>query len=118
LRWGPPEPSYFRIGFGDPDRGTGGSVVAITAVYWTTHPHEITDDDIRHALAHPAYVGDDPGAVDEDTGMTLVLGPDHAAHRLELAALVADDGTVIVVHAMPMRSKYAHLWTGERRSRR
>lgn len=83
----------------------------------TARRHGISDDDIRHALTHPGYVGDDPDALDEDTPMTLILGPDRAGNRLELAALVADDGTVVVVHAMSMRVKYAHLWPGERRSR-
>jgi len=49
--------------------------------------------------------------------MTLFLGPDCAGNRLELVALVADDGTVVVVHAMSMRAEYAHLCSGERRSR-
>ncbi|MHB1928995.1 MAG: hypothetical protein ACYCUG_06165 [Acidimicrobiales bacterium] len=80
--------------------------------------HGVSDDDIRHALAHPGYVGDDPDALDDDTSMTLILGPDRAGNRLELAALVADDGTVVVVHAMPMRAKYAQLWPRERRTRR
>ena len=83
----------------------------------TARRHGVGDEDIRHALMHPAYVGDDPDALDEDTPMTLMLGPDCAGHRLEPAALVADDGTVVVVHAMSMRAKYAHLWSGERRSR-
>ncbi|MHB1488085.1 MAG: hypothetical protein ACYCZM_11100 [Acidimicrobiales bacterium] len=84
----------------------------------TARRHGVGDEDIRHALIHPAYVGDDPDALDPDTPMTLVLGSDHAGNRLELAALIADDGTVVVVHAMPMRAKYAHLWSGERRTRR
>ena len=83
----------------------------------TARRHGISDDDIRHALAHPGYVGDDPDGLDDDTPMTLILGPDRAGNRLELAALVADEGTVVVVHAMSMRAKYAHLWSGERRSR-
>ena len=93
----------------------------------TARRHGISDDDIRHALAHPGYVGDDPDALhctalhctalDEGTPMTLILGPGRAGNRLELAALMADDGTVVVVHAMSMRAKYAHLWPGERRSR-
>ncbi len=83
----------------------------------TARRHGISDGDIRHALAHPGYVGGDPDALDEDTPMTLILGPDRAGNRPELAALVADDGTVVIVHAMSMRAKYAHLWSGERRSR-
>ena len=58
----------------------------------TARRHGISDDDIRHALAHPGYVGDDHDALDEDTPMTLILGPDRAGNRLELAALVADEG--------------------------
>ena len=83
----------------------------------TARRQGVGDEDIRHAVMHPAYVGDDPDALDPDIPMTLFLGPDHAGNRLELAALIADDGTVVVVHAMPMRAKYAHLWPGERRSR-
>ena len=84
----------------------------------TARRHGVSDDDIRHALAHPSYVGDDPDALDDEASMVLVLGPDRAGNQLELAALVADDGTVVVVHAMPMRAKYAHLWPGGRRTRR
>jgi hypothetical protein len=84
----------------------------------TARRHGVGDEDIRHALMHPAYVGDDPDALDPNIPMTLILGSDHAGNRLELAALIADDGTVVVVHAMPMRTKYAHLWPGERRTRR
>lgn len=84
----------------------------------TARRHGITDEDIRHALGHPAYVGDDPDAFDEDTAMALILGPDYAGNRLELAALMADDDTLVVVHAMAMRPKYAHLWLGEGRPRR
>ena len=62
-------------------------------------------------------MGDNRQALDEDTPMTLILGADRAGNRLEMAALVADDGTVVVVHAMSMRAKYAHLRPGERRSR-
>ncbi|MHB1713077.1 MAG: hypothetical protein ACYCV7_17095 [Acidimicrobiales bacterium] len=42
----------------------------------------LLDEDIRHALMHPAYVGDDPDALDPDTPMTLVLGSDHVGNRL------------------------------------
>ena|GEM_PF-3411512 len=66
----------------------------------TVRCHGISDDDVRHTPVHPGYVGDDPDALDEDTPMTLILGPDRDSHRLEPAALVADDGTVVVVHAM------------------
>ncbi len=83
----------------------------------TARRHGIRDDEIWHALAHPGYVGDDPDALDKDTPMTLILGPNRVGNRLELAALVADDGTVVVGHATSMRAKYAHLWPGERRSR-
>lgn len=84
----------------------------------TARRHGVGDEDIRRALMHPTYVGDDPDALDLDTPMTLILGSDRAGNRLELAALIADDGTVVAVHAMPMRPKYAHLWSGERRTRR
>jgi len=58
---------------------------------------------------HLAFVDND---ADAECGIdaVLALGPDQAGLPLELAVVVGDDGDVLVVHAMRMRAKYAHLW--------
>jgi hypothetical protein len=71
--------------------------------------HGVPDDDIRHAVDHLAYLDND---ADAETGIdaVLALGPDRTGLPVELALVVGDDGDVVVVHAMRMRAKYAHLW--------
>jgi hypothetical protein len=66
------------------------------------------DDDIRPAVVHALYVGDDG----DDFDKTLYLGPDRAARLLEIVVVVRADGTELVIHAMKMRQTYAALLTG------
>lgn len=71
--------------------------------------HGVPENDIRHAVDHLAFMDDD---ADAEAGIdaVLALGPDRAGLPLELALVGGDDGDVVVVHAMRMRAKYAHLW--------
>jgi hypothetical protein len=39
----------------------------------------------------------------------LLIGPDTAGNLLEVVVLIIAEGTQIVIHAMPMRDKYARL---------
>jgi hypothetical protein len=39
----------------------------------------------------------------------LLIGPDTAGNLLEVVVLITVEGTQIVIHAMPMRDKYARL---------
>ena len=43
---------------------------------------------------------------DQDGGKVLYLGPDHSGNMLEVVSVLRDDGTEIVIHAMPMRRSY------------
>jgi hypothetical protein len=55
---------------------------------------------------------DDDADAEAGIDAVLALGPDRAGLPLELALVVGDDGdVVVVVHAMRMRAKYAHLWS-------
>jgi len=58
-----------------------------------------------HAVEHAVAVED----VGEDPDRWLVIGPDRAANLLELVVLVTDDGSQLIIHAMPMRPKYRRL---------
>lgn len=69
--------------------------------------HGVADDDIRHAVANAMAIDDQ----DDDT--RLYLGPSTTGGLLEIATLVRDDGTELVIHAMAMRSKYRRLLPGE-----
>ncbi len=85
-------------------------VDAYGRVIGSARRHGVPDDDIRHAVDHLAFMDDD---ADAEAGIdaVLALGPDRAGLPLELALVVGDDGDVVVVHAMRMRAKYAHLWS-------
>ena len=61
------------------------------------------DDDIAHAVAHALV------AADEEAGKVLYLGADRAGNLLEVVAVVREDGTEVVIHAMRMRRIYEPL---------
>lgn len=52
---------------------------------------------------------------DLDDDACLFLGPSRTGALLEVVALIRDDGSTFVIHAMPMRSKYQRLLPGEAR---
>jgi hypothetical protein len=45
----------------------------------------------------------------EDPDRWLLIGPDTAGNLLEVVVLISVEDTQIVIHAMPMRDKYARL---------
>ena len=49
---------------------------------------------------------------DQDDDLRLYLGPARSADLLEIIAIVRDDGSELVIHAMKMRSKYQRLLPG------
>jgi hypothetical protein len=62
--------------------------------------HGIRDEDMLHAIRHPARVV--PG-----DGRDLVIGADRAGRLLEVVVLDDDpDEEPIVIHAMPLRPKF------------
>lgn len=61
--------------------------------------HEVSDEDMLHALAHPIRV------FDLDDGFTLLVGADPAGRLLEVG-VVEGDTALVVVHAMPARRKF------------
>jgi hypothetical protein len=61
--------------------------------------HGISDDDIRHAFAHPIRV------FELDEGLVMLIGASAAAAPLEIGVVEATTGPVIV-HAMPAREKF------------
>jgi hypothetical protein len=76
-------------------------------IYHSAHKHGVVDDDIAHAVDHALAVGE------QDDGKVLYLGPDRAGNLLEVVSVARDDGSEIVIHAMPMRSKYEPFLRGE-----
>ena len=67
--------------------------------------HGVADQDILHALDHALAIED----AGEDPDRWLLIGPDTAGNLLEMVVLITVEGTRIVIHAMPMRDKYARL---------
>lgn len=75
--------------------------------------HGVSDEDVLHAIDQLVVeyeVGDD-----DPPRRWLVFGPNRAGLMLELIVLVFDDGAEMVIHAMPMRSKYEELLPGGER---
>jgi hypothetical protein len=76
-------------------------------IHGSARRHGVDEDDIRHAVTH-AMVSDDQ---DDDT--RLYLGPSTSGVLLEVATILLDDGSELVIHAMAMRPKYRRLLPGE-----
>ncbi|MGH9246202.1 MAG: hypothetical protein ACRD29_18210 [Acidimicrobiales bacterium] len=76
-------------------------------IYRSAGKHGIADEDIRHVVEHAVAVGE------QDDGKVLYLGADRAGNLLEVVSVVRDDGSEIVIHAMPMRAKYEPFLRGE-----
>ena len=58
-----------------------------------------------HAIGH-ALAYEDAG---EDPDRLLVIGPDRAGNLLEVVVLTTREGHGLVIHAMPMRARFARL---------
>ena len=69
-------------------------------IYASARKHGIHHLDINHAVEHALATGE------QDDGKVLYLGPDRAGNMLEVVSVLRDDGTEIVIHAMPMRKRY------------
>jgi len=67
--------------------------------------HGVADQDILHAIDHALAIED----AGEDPDRWLLIGPDTAGNLLEVVVLITVEGTQFVIHAMPMRDKYARL---------
>lgn len=67
--------------------------------------HGVADRDIVHAIDHALAIED----AGEDPDRWLLIGPDTAGNLLEVVVLITAVATQIVIHAMPMRHKYAGL---------
>ncbi len=61
--------------------------------------HGVSDDDIRHAYAHPIRI------FDLDDGLTMVIGANRAAILYEIG-IVDGVPAPVVVHAMKARDKF------------
>jgi hypothetical protein len=76
-------------------------------IHGSARRHGVADDDIQHAVNNAMAIDDQ----DDDT--RLYLGPSASGALLEVVTIVRDDGTELVIHAMPMRTKYRRLLPGE-----
>ena len=72
-------------------------------IYRSARKHGIDHDDIVHAVDNALVVAE------HSDGKALYLGTDRAGNLLEVVAVVREDGTEIVIHAMRMRRIYEAL---------
>ena len=67
--------------------------------------HDMSEEDIHHAIIHPVY--DD--IQDSGDDKHLLLGFDRSMNLLEIAYNIVDEQTFKVFHAMKCRSTYYEL---------
>jgi len=76
-------------------------------IHPSAQKHGVDGKDIRHAV-------DNAMSMDEqDDNTRLYLGPARNAELLEVVAIMRDDGSELVIHAMKMRPKYRRLLPGD-----
>lgn len=75
-------------------------------IHESARRHGVDEEDIRHAVNHAMVVED------QDDETRLYLGPSRSAALLEVVTITREDGTELVIHAMPMRPKYERLLPG------
>lgn len=75
-------------------------------IHPSARTHGVADADIEHATANAMVIED------QDDDARLYLGPACNAALLEVITIVRDDRLELVIHAMPMRSKYQGLLPG------
>jgi hypothetical protein len=76
-------------------------------IHSSARKHGVDEEDIEHAIDNAMAIDDQ----DDDT--RLYLGPARNAELLEVAMLVREDGSELVIHAMTMRPKYRRLLPGD-----
>lgn len=77
------------------------TIVVEVEILESARRHGIADDDIRHAVEN-SMVG---ARSDDESGFTMLVGPDQAGNLLEVGVVVADD-IEFAVHAMRARPRY------------
>lgn len=79
-------------------------------VHRSAHKHGVAAEDTVHAAVHALTVY--PLGENDEPARELRLGPDRTGNLLELVVLMLDDGRKLIIHSMPMRSKYRNLLFG------
>lgn len=71
----------------------------------TARRHGISDEDMLHAVANSLAIED----LGQDPDRWLVVGPDRSANLLEVIVLTTEEGSEMIIHAMPLRPLYRRL---------
>jgi hypothetical protein len=74
-------------------------------IHESARRHGVSDADMFHAVANSLAVED----LGEDPDRWLVIGPDRATNLIETVVLVTQEGTEMIIHAMPLRPIYRRL---------
>jgi hypothetical protein len=72
-------------------------------IFPSARRHGILGEDIEHVMEYALV------AADDEEGKVLYLGPDRAGNLVEVVSVIREDGSEVVVHAMPMRRIYEPL---------
>lgn len=74
-------------------------------IHSSARRHGVDDEDMLHAVDNSMAVED----LSEDPDRWLIIGPDRVANLLEIIVLITEEGTEMIIHAMPLRAIYRKL---------
>jgi len=74
-------------------------------IHSSARRHGVDDEDMLHAVDNSLALED----LSEDPDRWLVVGPDRVANLLEIIVLITEQGTEMIIHAMPLRAIYRKL---------
>lgn len=79
-------------------------------IHQTALRHGVSDEDVRHAVAHAVAVVDLDA--ESDRPKVFVVGPDRGGNMLEVIVLLLAEDRELAIHAMRLRKKYYRLLEG------
>ena len=74
-------------------------------IHSSARRHGVDNEDMLHAVDNSLALED----LSEDPDRWLVVGPDRVANLLEIIVLITEQGTEMIIHAMPLRAIYRKL---------
>lgn len=73
----------------------------------SAHKHGVADEDMLHALRNAIHTEE------YDDGFVMTVGGSSSGHLIEVGWIIRSNGWVMIVHAMPARTKFLPFRRGD-----